>query len=247
MTDLEDAAGAAVGHVPAVVLTALADAIADGGSVSVPWAGPGADRMAAVIAAAAHYPAGPAAASAYLRGLAAGYTRRATEQRVEPVWGGPAVHDVPTRSMGQVIAELIGRATHSLLLMTYSAKPYPPVIAELGRALDRQVSVSIVVETLAGAGSAISGDEPATAFIGLPGIDLWHWPKAQRAHEKAKMHAKIAVGDERELLVSSANLTASGIDQSMEAALLITGGAAPRRAKQHVEGLISRGLIRRLT
>jgi len=242
----EDAVAKAVGHVPAPTLTVLADALTDGAALSVPWAGPAADRVAAIITSAGGYPPGSHAAAAYLRGATAGYTQRAGEQHVEIVWGGPTVHDVPTRSMSQTLAELIGRARTSLLLTTYSARPHPPVITALRHALARDVVVSIVVETLAAAGSAISGDEPAAAFLGLPGIDLWHWPKTQRGSPNSKMHAKIAVADDRELLVGSANLTASGIDQSMEAALLVTGGQAPRRAKQHIEGLIARGQIRRL-
>jgi phosphatidylserine/phosphatidylglycerophosphate/cardiolipin synthase-like enzyme len=229
VTGFEDDVGRAVGHVPTATLASIATAIAAGGSVPAPWAGPGADRQAALVGSAAAYAAGRNAAAAYLRGAAAGYARRAAEEHVEVVWGGPTMHGAPTRSMGLVLAELIGRSTKSLILMTYSAKPYPPVISALSAALTRGVAVSIVVETLSGAGSAITGDEPAAAFTGLPGVDLWRWPKANRPSDNAKMHAKIAVADEHELLIGSANLTASGIEQSMEAALLVAGGQAPRR------------------
>jgi phosphatidylserine/phosphatidylglycerophosphate/cardiolipin synthase-like enzyme len=227
--EFEDAVATAVTQIPEATLVRLATAIANGGPVPAPWAGPGAEQLALLIPAAAAYGPGHIAAAAYLRGATAGYFGRASEQQVQVVWGGPTMHAVPTRSMGQVLAELIGRSAKSLILMTYSAKPYPPVIAALSAALTRGVEISVVIETLSGAGSAITGDEPAAAFAGLPGVDLWRWPKSNRPSEHAKMHAKIAVADERELLIGSANLTASGIEQSMEAALLITGGHAPRR------------------
>lgn len=51
--------------------------------------------------------------------------------------------------------------------------------------------------------------------------------------------------DDRVLLVGSANLTATGVDHSMEVALLVTGGPAPRRAADYLRGLIaSRQLVR---
>jgi phosphatidylserine/phosphatidylglycerophosphate/cardiolipin synthase-like enzyme len=37
------------------------------------------------------------------------------------------------------------------------------------------------------------------------------------------MHAKVAVADRRVLLVSSANLTVSGIDENIEAGVLVRG------------------------
>ena len=96
----------------------------------------------------------------------------------------------------------------------------------LGAAVSRGVAVSIVVETLQGAGSALSGDEPYRAFTGVPGIELWHWPTSQRTESGAKMHAKLAVADRSVLLVTSANLTQSGVAKNIEAGLLIRGGPA---------------------
>jgi phosphatidylserine/phosphatidylglycerophosphate/cardiolipin synthase-like enzyme len=130
--------------------------------------------------------------------------------------------------------------------MTYSARRYEPVRAALAAAIDRAVAVDVVVETLSGAGSALSGSEPATAFAGLHGLNLWHWPTPNRTTAGAKMHAKLAVADGKTLLVSSANLTQSGVSDSLEAGLLVRGGAAPQRALEYVRDLQARGLLRRL-
>src|SRR5690606_34124690 len=107
-------------------------------------------------------------------------------------------------------------------------------------------TVDVVVETLAGAGGALGGAEPAAAFADVVGIRLWHWPRAQRTEEGAKMHAKIAVADRRVLLVSSANLTQSGVGRNIEAGLLVRGGTAPRRAAEHIAELTASGLLARL-
>jgi phosphatidylserine/phosphatidylglycerophosphate/cardiolipin synthase-like enzyme len=190
-------------------------------------------------------PAGPAAA--YLRGLAAGREQGAAAVQVESVWSGPKTHPVPVRSTAQVLVGLVGEAQHELLLMTYAARDHPPLRAALAAALDRGVGVTVVVETLQGAAGALVGQEPAAAFAGLAGLQLWHWPTEVRGEVHARMHAKIAVADRRLLLVSSANLTQSGVDRNVEAGLLVRGGTAPQRAAEHITELRSRGVLTRLT
>jgi phosphatidylserine/phosphatidylglycerophosphate/cardiolipin synthase-like enzyme len=185
-------------------------------------------------------------AATYLRGLAAGYARQEARCEVEVVWSGPTAHQVPVRATEQVLLSLISSATRELLLMTYSAKPHQPVLDALSQAAIRGVATTVVVETLQGAGSAISGPEPAAAFAGITGVELWHWPVGKRTQPGAKQHAKLAVADTRLLLVTSANLTASGIGKSIEAGLLVHGGTAPRRAAEHVRALQSSGVLARL-
>ena len=103
-------------------------------------------------------------------------------EEVQLVWTGPSSAAVPVRSMAAVLEDLIAEARSELVIMTYSARRYKPVRAALASALERRVRVDVVVETLAGAGSALSGDEPAAAFAGLPGLTLWHWPKGGARH-----------------------------------------------------------------
>jgi phosphatidylserine/phosphatidylglycerophosphate/cardiolipin synthase-like enzyme len=206
-----------------------------------------ADVMGGLLAAQHDAGMSTAEAAAYLRGIAAGHARQAAAIRVEPVWSGPGTHRVPVRATAQVLVELVGEATSELLLMTYSAKPYRPLLDALAAAVSRGVAVTVVVETLAGAGSALAGAEPAAAFASVPAVELLHWPVGQRSETTAKMHAKLAVADRRTLLVSSANLTQSGVGKNIEAGLLIRGGTAPIRAAEHVAELKGRGVLVRLS
>jgi phosphatidylserine/phosphatidylglycerophosphate/cardiolipin synthase-like enzyme len=183
---------------------------------------------------------------AYLRGLAAGHAQQSAAVRVESVWSGPSTHHVPVRATAQVLVDLVGEAAHELLLMTYSAKAYQPLLQQLSAALTRGVAVTVVVETLGGAGGALHGAEPAAAFASVPGVELWHWPVARRDEDAAKMHAKVAVADRRVLLVSSANLTQSGVTRNIEAGLLVRGGSAPQLAAEHIAELKVRGVLERL-
>mgnify|MGYP002622685203 CR=1 FL=1 len=205
------------------------------------------DAVRAVRSAQAEGGLSDPVAAAYLRGVADGYARRAAAERIESVWSGPSTHAVPVRSTAQALVEVVAGATDELLLMTYSARPHPPVIEALVAARKRGVRVAVVVETLQGAGGAIGGAEPAAAFLDVPGIEYWHWPPGGRTHPGAKMHAKIAVADRHALFVSSANITQSGVDTNIEAGVLVRGGTAPQRAAEHIEQLIAAGVLARLT
>ncbi|MER7333520.1 MULTISPECIES: DISARM system phospholipase D-like protein DrmC [unclassified Micromonospora] len=246
----EAAAEATVNRLGPGHLRVLADRLGDGSpeqavrhAVPVPGF---AEAAGAVLAAQRASGLRSAEAASYLRGLAAGHAQRSAAVRIESVWSGPSTHPVPVRSTAQVLVDLVAEAQTELLLMTYSAKPYPPLLAALTAAVTRGVAVNVVVETLAGAGRALQGAEPAAAFANLPGVRLWHWPVERRAEDHAKMHAKIAVADRRVLLVSSANLTQSGVNRNIEAGLLIRGGPAPQRAAEHIAELQSRGVLARL-
>ncbi|WP_203993856.1 DISARM system phospholipase D-like protein DrmC [Virgisporangium aurantiacum] len=246
----ESAALAAVAGLGPAHLRALADRVAAG------WPDHAARHVVAILGfaetagavLAAQHAAGlpDAEAAAYLRGVAAGHAQQAAAVRVESVWSGPGTHPVPVRATAQVLIEVADEAKHELLLMTYSAKAYEPLLDALTAAVGRGVTVTVVVETLQGAGSALAGAEPAAAFATVPGVQLWHWPIGQRTEPGAKMHAKIAVADRRVLLVSSANLTQAGIGKNIEAGLLVRGGAAPQRAAEHVAELRARGVLERL-
>ncbi|GGK63555.1 hypothetical protein Sme01_05790 [Sphaerisporangium melleum] len=187
-----------------------------------------------------------AEAGAYLRGAAAGWAAHEAGVRVESVWSGPATHEVPVRATAPVLVDLVAHATHELILMTYSARPYPPLLDALAGAVARRVPVMVVVETLQGAGSALAGSEPALAFASVAGVEVWHWPAGRRGEPGAKMHAKLAVADRRVLLVSSANLTQSGVAKNIESGVLVRGGTAPLRAAEHVSELRAKGVLERL-
>ncbi|MFI7080619.1 DISARM system phospholipase D-like protein DrmC [Micromonospora sp. NPDC049903] len=246
----EAAAEAAVHRLGPAHLRVLADRLGGGWPEqavrhAVPVSG-FAEAAGAVLAARQESGLSEAEAAAYLRGLAAGHAQRSAAVRVESVWSGPSTHPVPVRATAQVLIDLVRDARSELLLMTYSATAYRPLLTELAAATARGVTVVVVVETLSGAAGALRGKEPAAAFAGVPGVEMWHWPTERRAERPARMHAKIAVADRRTLLLSSANLTQSGVDRNIEAGLLVRGGSAPQRAAEHIAELQTRGILARL-
>lgn len=246
MNRFEEAAAAAVPQLGAAMLRDLADRVGAGWPSHAILGADGqrfCDAVAPILDALNGDGVPDIEAAAYLRGLAAAYGYAMTAVTVETVWSGPSSHAVPVRATAQVLLEVISEAEHELVLMTYSAKPHAGICTALTNAVLRGVSVTVVVETLQGAGSALSGSEPAAAFGGIAGVKLWHWPVLQRSENGSKMHAKLAVADQRVLFVSSANLTQSGVAKNIEAGLLVRGGTAPQRAAEHIAELKTSGVL----
>jgi phosphatidylserine/phosphatidylglycerophosphate/cardiolipin synthase-like enzyme len=245
-----EAAQTAVQELPRVYVDTLAGQLACGASADTVLdavALPGyRQAAAAVLAAIEATGTDRSAAAAHLRALGEGYALGRSTQSVEVVWSGPSSSAVPVRSTAQVLTHVVGEARHELFLMTYSAWRYQPLAQAITTAVAHGVTVIAVVETLAGAGGALAGEEPAAAFLAIPGVQVWHWPTARRPEHGSKMHAKLAVADSRVLLVTSANLTQSGIGKNIEAGLLIRGGPAPIRATEHIRELQVAGALERM-
>ncbi|WP_328222874.1 DISARM system phospholipase D-like protein DrmC [Streptomyces sp. NBC_00310] len=204
------------------------------------------DAIRALYASLRHHHIPTAEAAAYLRGFIAGRARQQVDIDVSTVWSGPATPGVPVRPTARVLTEVVDGAERELLAMTYAARPYEPLSAALRAAVARGVEVHLVVETKAGAAGLLSGPEPADAFAAVPGIRLWHWAPERRENQRARQHAKLAVADRRVLLLGSANLTESAVRRNLEAGVLVTGGAAPQRAAEHIRELQRRGVLRPL-
>ena len=245
MDTFDHAATAALADLSPTQLRQLAGHVESGSSIGAITHTMGVEVLD-VLQAARRDGVAPVVAAAYLRGLAAGVAHAEAAQTVEVVWSGPSSPRVPVRSTAQVITDLVGGARRELILVTYSARPYPPIIDALRLAVERGVDVVIVVETLQGAGGLLTGREPAGAFTAVVGARLFHWPRELRGHDGARMHAKLAVADRFALFVSSVNLTQSAVEHSIEAGVLVRGGTAPARAAEHLDELRSHGILRTL-
>jgi hypothetical protein len=95
--------------------------------------------------------------------------------------------------------------------------------------------VTAIVETLAGAAGALQDEEPAAAFLAVPGIHVWHWRPAKRSEQSSKMHAKLAIADRQVLFVTSANLTQAGMGKASRSAC--SSGAPPPPSAQRSTSL----------
>jgi phosphatidylserine/phosphatidylglycerophosphate/cardiolipin synthase-like enzyme len=187
--------------------------------------------------------------AAMLRGGAAARASARHESRVEVVWTGPDTSEVPSRSTEAVVLEIVDASRHQLLLVTYAAFRYKPLVEALQVAHSRGVRTTVLVETREGANAFLS-TEPAEAFSGIPGVTLFEWPLAERQPGRSRsrrLHAKLVVADRDVAFVTSANLTGNGIEENLECGLLVSGGSIPGQLADHVAALTRRGVFRPLT
>ena len=183
-----------------------------------------------------------------LRAAADAVDQLRSSQSIDIAWTGPATPEVPVRLTREVLLEVIGSATHSLILVSFAAYKVPEVSAAIAVAARRDVDVRLVLETSEADGGTLKGVGAAKAFGELVGlVKFYEWPADRRdplpGGGRAAMHAKAAIADEHTALVTSANLTGHAIDANMELGLLVRGGAPPRRLARHFQQLMSDGVL----
>ena len=170
--------------------------------------------------------------------------------KVELVGSGPAALGSSLRSTEPALLELLGSSRNSVYVVTFAAYKVPSVADAIRAASARGVRVVFVLESEASSDGKVSFDPlPYLRSDGALAVEVYSWPLDKRPRDSrgrhGTLHAKFAVADRRQLLVSSANLTEYAFALNMELGVLITGGAAPEEASDHIDELIRLGILQR--
>lgn len=159
-------------------------------------------------------------------------------QRLELVWTGPTVTGIPIRHTYAVLVQVIDAARKRLTLVSFAAHTTPVVTNALRAAAGRGVDVRLVLD---------GGTHAQYAFTALGGtVQLLTWPPTllpDHDPDHASLHAKCAVADHDVAFVTSANLTSHALDRNMELGLLVSGGGAPTRLADHLDGLVANSVL----
>jgi phosphatidylserine/phosphatidylglycerophosphate/cardiolipin synthase-like enzyme len=158
---------------------------------------------------------------------------------VELVVSGPSTPLLHARRTEQVLRQLIGEATHELLLMTYNLSMYAELRDALSQAIAEGVNITVLAED---PGNKAQLPDPAVALAGLK-VTLLRWPSDKRDSLWASMHAKVVVVDRVAALITSANLSEVAANDSIEAGVLLRGGDLPGRLVDHVARLKAEGIL----
>lgn len=153
---------------------------------------------------------------------------------VEVVVSGPSTPSFHARRTEQVLRQLIAEAHDELLLMTYSLSMYDELRVALEAAIARDVRVIVVSEDPADR-KHFTGD-PVGVLAGLS-VTRLRWPAERRKSPWASMHAKVVVVDRSAAFVTSANLSETAANDSLEAGILLRGGDIPMRLADHIDRL----------
>ncbi len=151
----------------------------------------------------------------------------------EVVWTGPPVQGTYLRATRQVVQDLIHGATSDLLVVGYwlagsedSEGIIRDVIAQVAAAVRRGVRVTMVLdqgERPYGKNNRETLVELWPQDVQLPALLTWEIPEGE---QHLKLHAKVLVADQRDALVTSANLTMHALDKNMEMGVRIVGQPA---------------------
>jgi cardiolipin synthase len=182
---------------------------------------------------------------AYLEGLLIGAVRAVERARrhqsVSVVWTGPESGVSSSRLTAATVIDLINAGRSEILLVSYATYTEPSINAALSAAVVRGVAVTLLAERHQ---DNPSYDALITPFPGLEALRL-RWPASSRP-PGASLHAKIIVVDDQVALVGSANLTSRAMESNLECGILIRGGPQPKALRDHIAGLYSAGLLRRV-
>lgn len=200
-------------------------------------------RLAKLLAAWTTAPIPPAELSGMLAGASAAYHHAKAEQEIELVWTGPSSNLVATRKTEQGLLQVIDAAQTRLFMTSFVAYDVASIMKALERAVERGVTVSMMLEASNQHGGNISFDALGKMKTALPTARIYSWAQKTDAFAGGSVHAKIAVADENFCFISSANLTGHAMEKNMEAGVLIKGGAIPSALHRHLEALVMTKVI----
>ncbi|EPZ47361.1 DISARM system phospholipase D-like protein DrmC [Alicyclobacillus acidoterrestris] len=180
---------------------------------------------------------------------AASATSSVIESRnvVELVWTGPSTGLVPVRHTEQVLREVIAYATKRIFLVSFVAYEVDTIIKALQEAVARQVRIDVLLESPSQRGGHVSFDSITAMKSSIPAANVYTWmTKPDSYVQVGSVHAKCAVADSAVAFVTSANLSQAAMEKNMELGVLVRGGAVPQKLEQHLDYLVTTGVVQRV-
>lgn len=186
----------------------------------------GSDELASMLLAASHV-----------------YTKATSEQSTELVWTGPTTPFVSTRRTEQALLQVINAAERMLFITSFVAYDVSTIVKALNAATDRGVVISMLLELSQDQGGSITFDAISKMRKLVPGVKLYAWHEKNATFSDGRVHAKVAVADNKTCFVTSANLTGHAMEKNMEAGLLVSGGQIPGTLVDHLCALVNTGVV----
>lgn len=184
---------------------------------------------------------------------------RKAAPRIEVVWSGPEAQAPRHRTTLALVQELFETFEHRLLLSTYAIdvdRGAEKLFGGLAKRMEREPSLE--VELFLDVRRTRKGESPEVALARFrerfrqriwPGKRLprvWFDPRSLKHDQRAVLHAKCVVADERVTLVTSANFTGPAHDSNVELGLSVTGEAVARRVLAPFRALVAQGQVQSL-
>lgn len=176
--------------------------------------------------------------------------------RIELVWTGPETTGSRSRDTLIVVRELFSRAETSVLVAGFAVYQGKHVFAPLASRMAERPSLRVrfFLNIQRPQGSAAAESEIVKDFVDTfrhrhwPGArvpEIYYDPRALVAAERAVLHAKCIVVDDREAFVTSANFTEAAQERNIEAGVLVRDAALARSLSEQFDSLAATGVLKR--
>jgi hypothetical protein len=175
----------------------------------------------------------------------------------ELVWTGPELPGAESRDTLVVVRELFASAESSVLVSGFAVSQGKEVFGPLARRMADvpSVKVRLFLNVARPPGSRDSEQTLVRAFVDE--FRRKNWPNdappeiyydprslAEDYRQRAVLHAKCVVVDDRHAFVTSANLTTAAQEKNIEAGLLVHDGGLARRLRTQFETLVGAGVFK---
>lgn len=184
--------------------------------------------------------------------VAATIDHQSKKQTIELTWTGPKTNEINLRRTDQALIELINSSNQRVIIVSFAVYKAKSIMSALEKAANRGVEINIIVESPDASEGKIAYDTIAALGRTMKSqAKIFIWPHAKRevsANGKyGALHAKVAIGDQNILYISSANLTDYAMSLNMEMGILVFGGELPAQAQGHFDKLIMQGTLSELS
>ena len=182
-----------------------------------------------------------------------------SHRTIELVWSGPEVSGAQSRDTGVLVAELFATAEKSVLVAGFAVAQGKRVFKALSERMSEvpDLQVRMFLNVARPYRDSISEGELLKRFADRFRKDEWPGPRAPEVYydrralglgnsERASLHAKCIVVDERKAFVTSANFTEAAQMRNIEAGVLIEDRNFARSLIGQFEALINNRLLCRL-
>lgn len=185
---------------------------------------------------------------------------RRADQRIELVWSGPEQEGAGSRETAAVVRQMFANAERFVLVTGYSIFDGASILGALAErwAAVPSLTVWCCLNIQRGNNDARADEMLVREYAEQ--FHRWHWPwepkpelyydpraLAQDPSARAVLHAKCVVVDDRQALVTSANLTEAAYYRNIECGVLVNDAVFARQLGDQFRGLVSAGQLRPAT
>jgi hypothetical protein len=177
--------------------------------------------------------------------------------RIELVWTGPELPGAGSRDTLVVVRELFASAESSVLVSGFAVHQGKEVFERLAGRMSEvpALKVRLFLNIARSQGSRDREEQIVQDFVSQ--FRRNDWPNdtppeiyydsrslAEGHRERAVLHAKCIVVDDRRALVTSANLTPAAQERNIEAGLLVDDRGIARSLRMQFDSLVSAGVLK---